>query len=162
MKEEGKLVDPLQYGLDWGLVSVCLVVLVLVYYIVLFFITRKKNNDEDIKMLPSVATGAERLSLIKNKYANNIKGIAKNFEEDRLTERQVFQALSIELRNFTHEYSGSGAYSMTLSDLYATHAPSILLSRIEESYPAAFQEASYNHDVNKAIEEALKVVKVWR
>lgn len=162
MKEEGKLVDPFQYGIDWGLITLCLVLLVTGYYIALFIFTRKRKNDEDIRMLPTVATGAERLSLIKNKYANNIKEIAKNYESERLTERQVFQALSIELRNFTHEYSGSGAYSMTLSDLYATHAPSILLSRIEESYPAAFQEASYNHDVNKAIDEALKVVKVWR
>lgn len=162
MEEEGKFISPSQYNIDWGVIAISLLVLITVFYVVVFLATRKKKPEEDIRMLPKVAMGAERLSLIKNKYAKSITNVGEAYSSGEISQRKAFQLLSTHLRNFTHEYSGSGAYSMTLTDLYAAHAPELLLSKIESHYPGAFQKDNSENDVELAVQDALRMVQVWR
>lgn len=157
-----ELIPPKQYDIAWGLIACCLVVLAIVFYITVFKLTQKVKIKENILMLPRIASGEERLSLIKNKYVEDIVNIQRSFDADEISDRKAFQALSIVLRNFTHEYSGSGAYAMNLSDLQKTNAPELLLEKIRNYYPLAFEEANRTGNVSLAVQDALKVVSVWR
>lgn len=155
------LFPPRQYDIAWGLIACCLIIIGIVFYITVFRLTRKAKMDDDVVMLPRIAGGEERLSLVKNKYVKDILNIQRAYGVNEISNRKAFQALSIALRNFTHEYSGSGAYSMNLSDLQESNAPELLLEKIRNYYPLAFEEANRTGNVDMAVEDALKVVSAW-
>jgi hypothetical protein len=157
-----ELIPPKQYDIAWGLIACCLIVLAIVFYITIFKLTQKVKIQENIVKLPRIAGGEERLSLVKNKYVEDIMNIQRSFEANEISDRKAFQALSIVLRNFTHEYSGSGAYAMNLSDLKQNNAPELLLEKIRNYYPLAFEEANRTGNVSLAVQDALKVVSIWR
>ena len=152
---------PVQYDIAWVLIVGGLTLIALVFYIVLFQMTKKMKPEENILMMPRIANGAERLSLIKNNYAGKVYDIQKAYHNGDISDRKAFQALSVNLRNFTHEYSGSGAHAMTLTDLNKTQAPELLKEKIQNYYPLAFEEAERTSNVDLAVEDALKVIAIW-
>jgi hypothetical protein len=156
-----ELFDPLQYQLSWAIIAGSLIVLAIVFYIIMFFLTRKVKIKEDIKPLPTMANLAEKLSLIKNKYAQDIILVGEKHSKGEISTRTAFQSLSIHLRNFTHEYSQTGAYSMTLTDLNRTQAPPLLKDKIRNFYPVAFEEAERDANVKLAVRDALEVIQLW-
>jgi hypothetical protein len=159
--ENAEIAGPLPFEIGWGAIAVGLILLAIGYYVVLFVSTRKLKPREDVSMLPTVAHGAERLSLIKSKYAKRIQDVQEAYNAGKISQRKAFQSLSVNLRNFTHEYSGSGAYAMTLTDLEKHQAPALLSDRIKVFYPIAFEEAEKTGDVNLAVQDALQVIQVW-
>lgn len=161
MNDEGSLFPPAQYDFIWPLLAIALVVMAIIFYVFLFVSTRKLKPEPIIQLLPRTASSTERLSLIKNKYVKKVMDIQAAHAEGNLTNRKAFQALSINLRNFTHEYSGTGAHAMSLTDLYETKAPEVLLDKIKNYYPLAFEEANRNGNVNLAVDDALRVIQLW-
>lgn len=161
MNDEGSLFPPVQYDIIWPLLAVALVIMAIVFYVFLFVSTKKVKPEPIIQMLPRTASSMERLSLIKNKYVKKVIDIQSAHAEGALSTRKAFQALSINLRNFTHEYSGTGAHAMSLTDLYQTQAPEVLLDKIRNYYPLAFEEANKDGNVNLAVDDALRVIQLW-
>lgn len=161
MNDEGSLFPPTQYDFIWPLLAVALVVMAIVFYVFLFVSTKKLKPEPIIQMLPRTASSMERLSLIKNKYTKKVIDIQSAHSEGTLSNRKAFQALSINLRNFTHEYSGTGAHAMSLTDLHRTQAPEVLLNKIKNYYPLAFEEANKNGNVELAVNDALRVIQLW-
>ena len=159
--EESELLAPAQYDVLWLIIAIGLVVIAGLFYSLMFFFTKKMRPEDDVTPLAKMALGAERLSLIKNKYVEEIKEIEQQHLAGDLSSRKAFQKLSICLRNFTHEYSNSGAFSMTLSDLEQQQAPQLLVEKIRNYYPLAFQEAERTGNVQLAVQDALKVVQLW-
>lgn len=161
MNDEGSLLPPAQYDFIWPLLAIALVVMAVIFYVFLFVATKKVKPEPIVQMLPRTASSVERLSLIKNKYAQKVIHIQTAHNEGKLSTRKAFQALSINLRNFTHEYSGTGAHAMSLTDLYDTQAPKLLLEKIQNYYPLAFEEANKKGNVDLAVADALKVIQIW-
>jgi hypothetical protein len=159
--ENDKIAGPLQFELGWAAIAIGLALIAVAYYITLILSTRKLQPREDVSMLPTVAYGPERLGLIKSKYAKKIQDVQEAYNAGNISQRKAFQSLSVNLRNFTHEYSGSGAHAMTLTDLQRHQAPALLSDRIKAFYPIAFEEAEKTGDVNLAVQDALQVIQVW-
>ena len=162
MENENSLFPPMQYELGWGIIAACLILLVIVFLITLLRMTRKAKPENPIAVLPKMANAEERLMLIKVKYSKNIENIRTSYRNNEISTRKAFQALSINLRNFTHEYSGSGAHAMTLTDLQQKNAPEILKEKIYHYYPLAFEEANRTGNIELAVNDALKVISLWR
>jgi hypothetical protein len=156
-----ELFAPLQYQIAWAIIAGSLVVLALVFYIIMFVLTRKVKIQTEIKPLPKMANLAEKLSLIKNKYAQDVILVGELHSKGEISTRTAFQSLSVHLRNFTHEYSQTGAYSMTLTDLTKNQAPPLLKDKIRNFYPVAFEEAERNANVKLAVKDALEVIQLW-
>ena len=161
MNAEGELFPPAQYDIVWILVLTGLIVMLVIFYLFVFLSTRRIKPEEEIKPLPRVANGVERLSLIKNKYSQKVTQIQSSYTSGSISNRKAFQLLSISLRNFTHEYSGSGAHAMSLTDLQQNNAPEVLLEKIRNFYPTAFEEAERQANVELAVEDVLKVIQIW-
>lgn len=159
--EENKFLGLAQYDPLWAVIAIGLIVLVGVFLTLLLVMTKKMRPDEDVQPLAKMAFGEERLSMIKNKYVTQILAIQKQYAEGSLTSRKAFQKLSICLRNFTHEYSNSGAFSMTLTDLQNKQAPKLLVDKIRNFYPLAFEEANRTGNVDLAVNDALQVIQLW-
>ncbi len=140
-------------------IGLVLIAVIFIYLVLLF--TKKLKPEDFIKPLAKEVTGAERLSLVKNKYAEEIQSVQTRWDSKEISTRKAFQLLSISLRNFTHEYSGSQAFSMDLQDLENAQAPEILTDKIRNYYPLAFEEANRTGNVRLATEDALRLVQVW-
>lgn len=162
MDDTANLFPPMQYQAGWALMAVSLILLLIIFYIVVLRSTRKLKPEPLIVSLPRVAGGEERLSLIKNKYVKKVQEIQEAYHEGDISSRKAFQALSINLRNFTHEYSRSGAHAMTLTDLHKYNAPEFLRNKIRDFYPLAFEEAERTGNVDLAVNDVLQVIALWR
>lgn len=152
---------PLQYDFMWIILAGSVLFVAIVFYVFLFIMTRKLKHKKDIMPLPKGLTQEEALSLIKNKYAENIMTVSSKYKTGEITSKQAFQSLSIHLRNFSHEYSATGAYSMTLKDLNDKKAAPSLRKKIEDFYPYAFERAEKEGNVALAVKDALEVIQLW-
>lgn len=155
------LLPPTQYDLGWGIIAVAILVIAAIFYVVLLLMTRKKKPEPLIHTLPTVAYSSERSLLIKTKYAEAIRNVGLAHEVGELSTRKAFQALSVYLRNFVHEYSGTGAYAMTLKDMSKAQTPALLQDKVRNYYPLAFEEANRTGNVKLAVEDAIKLVELW-
>lgn len=155
------LLPPTQYDLGWGIIAVAILVIAIVFYITLLLMTRKKKPEQVIHALPTVAYFSERSMLIKTKYTEAIRNVGLAHEAGDISTRKAFQALSVYLRNFAHEYSGTGAYAMTLKDMSNSQTPELLQDKVRNYYPLAFEEANRTGNVQLAVEDAVKVVEIW-
>lgn len=103
----------------------------------------------------------EMLSAIKNLYAQEISNVGEQFKAGDISRRVAFQHLSVLLRNFTHEYSKTQDNTSTLVELKSKGAPDLLVDRIKEFYPPAFEEAEKENNVILAVNDALMVIQKW-
>lgn len=159
--ENTDVLTPLQYPWSWLFIAGSFVVLALGYYVVTNLLLRKKKTLKNVEPLPPTLTNVEKLSLIKNKYAQQVQMVQTQYEAGQISVRKSFQSLSVLLRDFTHEYSKTGAYSMTLAELELTDSPVILQERIRAIYPVAFEKAEAEADVVLAVRDTLEVIQRW-
>jgi len=157
----GDILQPLQYPLTWAFIAGSLILLATAFYIILLLMTRKVKTNFEVTQLPDEMGLAHKLSAIKNKYAQNILFVQQQYDEGSITTRKAFQSISVHLRNFSHEYSQTGAFAMTLTDMQQNNAPVVLETKIRNIYPVAFQEAELNANVHKATQDALEVIQLW-
>lgn len=158
---DNELFPPMQYDIMWAILAGSVLLVAIVFYVFLFVMTRKLKHKNDVMPLPKGLSNEETLSLIKNKYAENIMVVENQYKTGQISSKKAFQSLSIHLRNFTHEYSSSGAYAMTLKDLEEKDAPTSLRQRIQDFYPFAFEKAEKEGNVNLAVKDALEVIQLW-
>lgn len=150
-----------EYNIIWLLIGTGLLVLAILFVALVLLFTKKLNPEDFVKPLDKEVTGAERLSLIKNTYTEELLKIEQQWNDKEISTRKAFQLLSLNLRNFTHEYSSSGAFSFSLQDLEEHNAPEILVNKIRNYYPLSFEEANRTGNVNLAVQDALKLIQVW-
>lgn len=161
MSYVNELFPPMQYQPGWGWLLLALFVVLFLVWVTIFVMTKATKIDVKVVPLPVMVGDAERFSLIKNKYAEDIQLVGLLHADKKISTRKAFQSLSSHLRNFSHEYSMTGAYSMTLADLKNKNVP-LVKDKIENFYPFAFQEAERDGNVQLAVEDALKVIQLWR
>lgn len=158
---EDSLFPPMQYDPIWFIIGIGLILVAAVFIALLLFFTKKVNPNHSLKALPQEVQGEERLSLIKTHYSGEIKELEESWRDKEISTRKAFQLLSISIRNFTHEYSGSQAFAMSLRDLEEAQAPEILAEKIRHYYPIAFEEAGRTGNFSLAAEDAQKLIMVW-
>lgn len=156
------VLTPLQYPITWVWISGSLVLLAIVFYITLLVMTRKRKLKLDVPMLPGGLSSEEKLSALRNKYAEEIISIQTAYKAKEISTRKAFQSISITIRNFSHEYSHTGAFAMTLTELEAAQTPLMLQEKIRLIYPVAFQQAEVEANVDLAVNDALEVIRLWR
>lgn len=159
---EGQLLEPQQYDIVWAIIAIGLLVIAALFYFLLFLFTKKMKPEEEVEPLkPEVVNYYDWSKVLKDKYIKRVEVIDKNYEDGKISNRKAFQELGALLRNFTHEYSGSGAFAMGLVDLEKEKAPELLVDKIRNFYPLAFEEANRTGDVKLASDDALKVINIW-
>lgn len=159
--ENTEILNPIQYPWSWLFIAGSFVVLALGYYIVTNLFLRKKKVTKEIEPLPEDLNPYERLSAVKNKYAQLTSAIAHQYDAKEISTRKAFQSLSLLLREFSHEYSRTNAHAMTLADLQNNNSPVVLQERVRAIYPVAFQKAEVDADVHLAVGDMLEVIKRW-
>lgn len=159
--ETAEILTPLQYPWSWLFIAGSFIVLAIGYYLITNLMLRKKKKLQEVQPLPDSLSMVEKLSLIKNKYAEQVQTIQADYDSEKISTRKAFQSLSVVLRDFSHEYSQTGAYSMTLADLEINNSPMILQERIRAIYPVAFQKAESEADVHLAVRDTLEVIQRW-
>lgn len=149
-----------QYPPSWGIILGSILAVIIAFYIIMLILTRKTKIQHDVDEM-HILSLPERLSKIKNKYAQEAITVQAQFNQKEITTRQSFQALSVILRNFTHEYSQTRDHVSTLEELKAKGAPDLLKKQIESFYPAAFQKAESTQNVKVAVDDVLRVIQQW-
>lgn len=153
---------PLQYPLTWAFLAIVLVGLVITFYLFVFFMTRRKKAREEVFVLPDSGLSYDRLAYIKNKYVEEAVQVGVDYDAGQLTTRKAFQTLSVLLRNFSHEYSRTGAYAMTLTDLKNNQVDISLQQKVQNLYPFALKRAEKEGNVKLAVADAIEVITKWR
>lgn len=163
MSEDNLLMPPIQYDLIWLVIAVSLVGLVVLFYTILLSLTSKIKPEDVIKPLPddSNSPPVDRMGELKNRYVTQVLELQKKHDEGKVSTRKAFQSLSVLLRNFSHEYSKTGAFSMSLNDLERSSTPVVLTDKIRNFYPFAFEQANKTGNVKLAVEDTLKVIQLW-
>lgn len=99
------------------------------------------------------------LAVLKNKYNSILMDIQQKRSENRLSDRQAFQALSQTVRNFVFEATGIRVQNYTLSEIKAANLPK-LYELIAECYVPEFAIEN-NSNIYELINKARKVVGEW-
>lgn len=155
------LIPPRQYDLFWFLLAVGLCAVAVGYIVSVLLFTRKMKPETPVVPLPRKVEGTERLALIKEQYVNQLLFLQAQYDEGNLSQRKVYQLVSLYLRNFSHEYSATRAYAMNLQDLKINNAPPALVDMVHTVYPAAFSKNSSELTVQSVVGDAVEVVKRW-
>ena len=151
----------LQYSPSWLWIVWPLVGVAVLIIVGMFIFTRKLKRKHDVLGLDPLLSTPEMLSAIKNLYAQEVSQVGEQFKSGTISQRVAFQHLSVLLRNFTHEYSKTLDHTSTLVELKTSGAPDLLVDRIKEFYPPAFQKAEKENNVLLAVNDALMVIQKW-
>lgn len=159
---DSNLIPPVQYDVLWAVIVGGLIILLTIFYVFLFAVTKKIKQPAP-EPLPDPLTLQETLSALKNKYVVKVTGVEEDWNAGLVTGKEAFQSLSVLLRNFSHEYSTTGAYSMTLSDLKNSNVNYLLTKQVAGLYPTVFSEMKVeeNIKVEEAVAEVLGVIQQW-
>ena len=155
MRAEASLYPPESYHGGWLVLGCALLVVIAGWYGWLFWTTRAARPPESPTPPPTDVTG------LRMQYLKRIDDVERRADAGELDLRGVHQELSVVVRNFVHEASGSRAHVMTLAGLRDSDERHGRLAPVIESYyPPAFMASSVG-DIARAITAARALVDTW-
>ncbi len=135
---------------------IILIIVVIIILLIIFYPKKKKNNTT----VTNVIIPSEKdIQKIKNKYLTEIKRLAINFNENKISNRMAFQQLSLIIRNFIHEATNIQVQNYTLSEIKQINMP-ILYELVSEYYDPEFCKISKGN-VLQSIAKTKEVIEKW-
>lgn len=155
MRAEASLYPPESYHGEWLLLGCALLIVVAGWYGWVFWSTRPARTP-DVPPPPR-----PDLAGLKGHYLKRIADVERRAAAGELDVRGVHQELSVVVRQFVHEASGSRAHVMTLAGLRdGDERHGRLAPVIESYYPPAFMAGPIG-DIARAITAARQLVDTW-
>ncbi|MBT2513547.1 hypothetical protein [Arthrobacter sp. ISL-30] len=157
---------PLPYSPAWFLVGVILVLLVAFWLVRVLRPTRMRNTGPKARQAQLVAPpsdvplGASLDSAeLRRRYLFRIDAVAANAAAGRIPARAAHQELSLLVRSFARDATGTDATRMTLQELEAAGLTE-LAEAVACIYPAAFSQGT-GAAVRDSVRTARKAVAEW-
>ncbi len=125
--------------------------------LILFWPKKKAKPTQNIPRPKPIAP--TNLALLKSKYDALLADIHAKRADNKLDDRQAFQALSKTVRGFVYEATGIKVQNYTLTEIKAANLPR-LYELIAQCYVPEFA-AENNSNIYELINKARKVVGEW-
>lgn len=155
MRAEASLYPPESYHGGWLVLGCALLVVIAGWYGWVFWTTRAVRPPDSPPPPPA------DLTQLRAHYVKRIADVERRADAGELDVRGVHQELSVVVRQFVHEASGSRAHVMTLAGLRdGDQRHGRLAPVIESYYPPAFMAGSMG-DIARAITAARQLVDTW-
>ena len=151
---------PLQYGLQWVLLAIALVVLIVAFYLLLPRLVRKLTKPRVVVIPPAPPRRLTPLQNAQQVAFDRIGAVEAAVAAGTTDVRDAHIELSAILREFATETTGIDARSMTLTELRASGLES-LATVVATYYPIAFGVPEHSR-LAGAADRAREVLSAWR
>jgi len=150
------IVPPINHPITYCIIGCIIIALALMYVITILFLTRKpKPKPPQTRTIPKLTTAQ-----LKQKYLTQINNVNRLFIRNQITNIQAHQQLSVILRWFIFEVSGTPFQIMTLSEIAASKKNFTVSQIINTYYPSEF-DGKNSGDVEQSAELARKFIQSW-
>ncbi len=158
MQTSVNLQEPYSYSLVPVLVAWGLIILLTALLIYLLFF-RKKETQEQEAPQPERKLVPKNFVAIRNKYLKKLDALMEQYKSGCISERDVFQELSIHVRMYVFEITGKKVQNYTLEEIRRVGIPT-LQNLIHEYYEPEFAMKQF-HDAERAIKKARETIEKW-
>ena len=151
---------PLQYGLQWLILAIALVVVVIAFYVLLPRLVRALTKPREVVATPAPPRRLTPMQSAKQVAFDRIGAVEAAVAAGTTDVRDAHIELSAILREFATETTGIDARSMTLTELRASGLES-LATVVATYYPIAFGVPEHSR-LAGAADRAREVLAGWR
>ena len=151
---------PLQYGLQWLILAIALVVVVIAFYVLLPRLVRALTKPREVVAPPAQPRRLTPMQSAKQVAFDRIGAVEAAVAAGTTDVRDAHIELSAILREFATETTGIDARSMTLTELRASGLES-LATVVATYYPIAFGVPEHSR-LAGAADRAREVLAGWR
>lgn len=161
METSIRLQGPFSYSLVPIFLAFLLFLITLLIYISIRISQRDKKPKQQSKEQPKEqpVPVAKNGNTIKESYKRRLDLLEQKFDSDEIEEREFYQKLSSEVRQFAFEMTGRRVTTMTLTEIQRANMPQLKVL-IEEYYEPEFAKDS-EMDAKGALKRTRRVIEEW-
>lgn len=153
----GTIMPAVPYSPIWGVLGALLLLAIVVYYALSWFLTRPRPP----KPGPTAAASTKRsVPELQGIYLHEVDMISQRHQAGELSARRANAALSVAVREFLAEATGTPADKMTLTELRSTPYVGATYA-VAEYYPIVFG-ADEARNVEHGAHAARQVISLWQ
>ncbi len=152
-----ELQPPFQYMILWLILGFVLIGLAI--FLVIFFHKKLKNDIEEAKIMKIKKPKRITLQFIKGKYMKELSYLDEDVRSGKITPREGYQRLSLDIRLFVYEVTGIRVQECTLMDIERLNIPA-LTQLVREYYRPEFAPEEVKQ-VSGAIMKTRGVIDKW-
>lgn len=135
------------------------IIILIILLVILFFIIIHKPKKKVTTPINVVIPPRKNLFDIKNRYLTHVNDLLKDVNNNKISNREAYQKLSIYIRNFIYETTNIRVQNYTLSEIKKVNIP-ILYELVSEYYDPEFSSESGGNIVS-SIEKTRMVIARW-
>lgn len=129
------------------------IILIILINLLMKFFKRKTIHEKVI------TPDCKDIILIKNNYLLKIQKLLDDFNQNKISNRQAYQALSNIIRTFIYEATNIKVQNYTLKDISQINMP-ILYELVSEYYNPEFSKISKGN-IKESINKTRLVIEKW-
>ena len=155
MQSQVNLQDPFSYSISYIVVFIILLLVFVAIFVSLVILKTIKKK----KPIKQVVNTPIDVNTIKNKYILELNSLEKQFDSNKVTNRNAYILLSGTIRNFIYEVTNIKVQNYTLREVDRLNIP-VLTELMNEYYKPEFDyddEGNLKNSINKTRE----VIKKW-